>query len=522
MSYQLQLASVPTPAADLDVFGFMNQLRQDAGTQPPSALLKRFHDALLAQFPDQPWSDGHYAGEAGRLTLVRRSKEVVPHVLYLAAELGLTVVDNKTGEVHRPPTYQVVLEGPAHGLEVIDAAARLAALLRKPVAETVALLSGGRRIVVKQGVSRFQAMQYAAALRDRGGCRATLAAEPGPAPRAKPLPSPSPSPAPAPAAAAPALALARGDASPAPSPYQAPAAALDTEGEAPEDDAGLFQVAEGLRMNVSSIGLSVLQGALIWDHGSLPGTISSAALSIMSIYGTWRMMNGLGTSKLARNAVLLLSLVTGLLGGVFSLSQKPLAFVLFAVLGLASLVVWVVLVVKAVRRLKQAGLSLGLFGAAKHDVRRLGGLDVEARLPSTFLALVCFSVTLLCFAGSLTQTKSRPQAAAAPVPCQFVGWWEYQKDGGTYSVFMDDDGTYAGFKPTTPEGEAADFVGSWSVADNAIQWDELYPLPGRSQAGKLTASGDSSFSVLEADGRSTLYELSHREPSRRCGFSAAP
>lgn len=517
MSYQLQLASVPTPEGDLDVFAFMNKLRQDAGSLPASPLLKRFHDGLLAQFPDQPWSDGHYAGEAGRLTLARRSSEVLPHVLYLAAELGLTVVDNKSGEVHRPPTYQVVLEGPAHGLEVIDAATQLAALLRKPVAETVALLSGGRRTVVKKGVSRFQAMQYAAALRDRGGCRATLAAEPGPVPRGKPVPAPA-APPPAARAAAP-LALAE---SPAASPYLAPAAALDTEGEAPENDAELFQVAEGVRMNVSSIGLSFLHGALIWNHASLPGTISYIVTSILSIYGMRCMMTGLGFSAVARNAVLPLCAVITVLGSAFSLTQKPLLLVLFMVLGLASFVVWIVLIVKSVRRLKQAGMSLGLFGASKYDVRRLGGLDEEARLPSTFLALACFLVILLCAAGNLTQTRQSQVVAAAPVPCQFVGWWEYRKDGGAYSIYMDDDGTYAGFKPSTAEGEGPDFVGSWSVEDNAIRWEELFPLPGRSQVGKLAASGEDSFSVVEADGRSTLYELSHREPSKRCGFVASP
>ena len=93
----MQLASVVTPAVDMDVFPFMNKLRQDAGDQPPSALLKRFHDALAALFPDTPWSEGHFAGDAGRLTVVRRRKVVVPHVLYIAGELGLTVVDNQSG-----------------------------------------------------------------------------------------------------------------------------------------------------------------------------------------------------------------------------------------------------------------------------------------------------------------------------------------------------------------------------------------------------------------------------------------
>lgn len=521
MSYQLQLAAVPTPEGDLDVFAFMNQLRQDAGTQPPSPLLKRFHAALEAQFPDKPWSDGHYAGQAGRLTLVQRSKEVVPHVLYLAAELGLTVVDNKSGEVHRPPTYQVVLEGPAHGLEVIDAAALLAALLRKPVAEALALLSGGRRTVVKQGVSRFQAMQYAAALRDRGGCRATLAAEPGPVPRPKPTPAAMPRAAPGALELTPLAPLTPHTPLPAASPYQAPAASLDVEGEVVEDDAELFQLAEGLRMTVSCIGLSILGAVFIKDSYSLPSVIVSMVLTAVSTYGTWCMMKGLRFGAMARNAVLLLTAMTLVLAGSIAISPKPLTYLLIGVLWLVSFVVWVVLIVKAVRRLRRAGMSLGLFGASKEDVRRLGGLDAEARLPSTFLALACFFTTVLCIAGSLTQ-KAQPRLSIAPVPCQFVGMWEYQKDGGAYNVYMDDEGSYVGFKPSTAEGAGPDFVGTWNVENNEIQWDELYPLPGRSQGGKLTASSESSFSVQDADGRSTNYQLTGREASQRCGFAAAP
>ncbi|XLZ67965.1 hypothetical protein ABT364_15580 [Massilia sp. SR12] len=514
MSYQLQLAAVPTPDADLDVFSFMNKLRQDAGTQPPSALLKRFHDALLALFPDAPWSEGHYAGEAGRLTLVHRSTEVVPHVLYLAAELGLTVIDNKSGEVHRPPTYQVVLEGPAHGLEVIDAASRLAALLRKPVAETVALLSGGRRTVVKQGVSRFQAMQYAAALRDRGGSRATLAAEPGPIPRVKP-----PAPAPAQAAAAtPHLEI------PAASPYRSPSATLEMVEESAQEDVQLYEVAEGLRIVCSSIGLSFLSGAMTRNATAPVAFIGTLLLGVMSVYGTWRLMKGLGFGALARKAALLLPLAT--LAAAFALPFYPHTSLaaLVGLLALANFVLVLVLGVKGARRLKQAGIGVGLFGASKADVRRLGGLDDGARLLSTTMAWACFIVVVLCNAASLTQKAPARTAAAseASVPCRFVGLWEYTKGGRTFNVYLSDDGSYAGLTANGHSTGQPEFGGTWRYDGKAIHWNDMLASPARQEAQAVSASGDGTFSLLEANGEATSFSLVQRDQSPRCGGPARP
>ena len=42
MSYQLQFAARPVPAGELEAFAFLNQLRQEAGAQPPAAPLQQF------------------------------------------------------------------------------------------------------------------------------------------------------------------------------------------------------------------------------------------------------------------------------------------------------------------------------------------------------------------------------------------------------------------------------------------------------------------------------------------------
>jgi hypothetical protein len=202
-------------------------------------------------------------------------------------------------------------------------------------------------------------------------------------------------------------------------------------------------------------------------------------------------------------------------------SPNLLAIGAIVLLGLACFVFWLVLVVKGVRRLKRAGLGLGLFGASKADVRRLGGLDEEARLPSTFLAWLCFGVTVLCFAGSLTQTAPA-QAAGKALPCELVGMWEYSKDGRQYAVYLDDAGVLAGGKAGSDDEEGPEFVGTWHVEGNAMHWNELLPLPGRNEVRQVTALGEGSFSVRDANGQSTTFELTQREPSQRCGFAASP
>ena len=178
MSYQLDIASAVPPHTDFDVFPFMNRLKLEADGQPPSPLLQRFHDALLARFPDSPWIK-EYAGDHGRLTLMQRAHDIVPHILHLAAELGLTVVDKKLAEVHRPPVYQVVLTGAADGVDPAAAAVDLATLMKQPIGLMESILARGRQPVVKKGLTRAAADQYVAVLRERAGCDAVLMLEPG-------------------------------------------------------------------------------------------------------------------------------------------------------------------------------------------------------------------------------------------------------------------------------------------------------------------------------------------------------
>ena len=515
MSYQIQLSSAVTPALDLEVFPFMNKLRQEAGEQPPSALLQRFHDALAGLFPDSPWSDVQYGGDAGRLTVVRRRKVVVPHVLYLAGELGLTVVDNQSGEIHRPPTYQVVLEGPAEGVDLGEAATRLAALMRKPVTEMLALLSGGRRTVVKKGVPRFQADQYVAALRERAGCQATLAAEPGPVARPKP-----PAPAPmleavtAPAHVMPPMSHAPAEAKADPR-SNAPA---EAEPPAHGTDAELYDVAEGVRLVCCAIGLNLLLRGVIATMAPVPAAFSSLLLSLMIVYGALRITAGLRYRGIVRIALTLVVLSPVAMG--FAVPYFKLRMSALVTSAVASLLTMVALGIAGTRRLKKAGYKVGLFGASKDDVRHLGAMGSGERLQSTTLAWATFILVFLTGVTDGMSDKPKPKELTdANVPCDFVGTWEVEKDGGRHELRVADNGTYLGILLAgRGQGRAAEYAGKWRYTGASLVWtDEAY-TPVRLTVNNVTDIGRNEFTALDGSGQKVVFQLKQRGPSQRCKY----
>jgi hypothetical protein len=529
MSYQLQLASVPAPEADLDVFPFMNKLRQDAGEQPPSAMLKRFHDALAALFPDTPWSEGHYAGDAGRLTLVRRSSEVVPHVLYLAGELGLTVVDNQSGEVHRPPTYQVVLEGPAEGVAPGDAAARLAALMRKPVTDILALLTGGRRTVVKKGVPRYQASQYAAALRERAGCRATLAPEPGPVARPKP-PAPAPAQAPLPAARPAGAPAAERSAALMPStpldlaatkPVLPTSTRMEDAVPPTEDDGtdrDLFLVGEGVRLICIAIGLNFLFRGAIQRMEPVPAAFSSLLLLAMTIYGCLRVTSGLGIGAAARAAIVLAVLAP--VAMTFGIVFIPIPVQAILAAAVISLLILLMLGVTGTRRLKQAGFKVGLFGASKADVRQLGGMEAGERLQSTTVGWAVFIMVLLALmTGQMTAQQESKPLSATEVPCQFVGDWEVERDGGKHQIRIADNGTYSAIQLSGPPREGfSEYSGKWRYVGSSLYWSDEAFTPARKWANNVASVGQNEFRILDGSGKQAVFRLVQRGNSPRCRY----
>lgn len=184
MSYLLHVIAREVSPDDAEVFTFLKETAGHTVSMAPSQQLKNFRDAALRLFAGgiSPWADAAFAdnfrGGYGRVEIAHRHDEVIPQLLRLGSDLGLTMVDEQKGSVHRPLAYQVVLEGPLDGVAVDVAARQLAALMNQAPEQMLALLHSRRRTLVKKGLTRTQGEVYVAALRERASCRATVTLEP--------------------------------------------------------------------------------------------------------------------------------------------------------------------------------------------------------------------------------------------------------------------------------------------------------------------------------------------------------
>jgi hypothetical protein len=314
MNHQIDLASVSAPAADFDVFPFMNRLKQEASGQPPSASLERFHAALLLRFPDAPFTK-EFSGPHGRLTLMQRAHDMVPHILHIASELGLTVLDKKSAVVHRPPRYQVMVDD-----------------------------------VFKRGLSRSQAMKYVAVLRGRGHAHARVVLEEGSIELPEPPAPPSPPPGWRQAQSSSTL-FENADSDSATRHVVSAADSVDDVAIRPLSEARLYDMASGVRMMCAAIVIYAVVGVLgEWDSGF--GVFASAIATSLYLLGSCRIAKGLLSRWGARLAFIVL--VTSLMPAIYAFSTSrfdrlDMVFGLLALNGVFSLC----LVFAGVRKLKE-------------------------------------------------------------------------------------------------------------------------------------------------------------------------
>ncbi|SFG22713.1 hypothetical protein SAMN05518865_109270 [Duganella sp. CF458] len=375
MTYLLHIVAREVPANDAEVLPFLEQIAGATISIAPSQQLKSFRDAIVKLFPclssygagDKaietcPWADGpladNFKGGYGSVAISRRHDEVIPHVLRIASDLGVTVVDEQNGAVHRPQAYQVVLEGPLEGVEVEVAATQLAELMNQPLPQMVLLLHSRRRTLVKKGLTRSQAEVYVSALRDRASCRASVSAEPRKSPGKN-----------APVAPAKALPKAPVQAPSAPPLRVAPAQPVTTFDQ-PEvigiqPDERMFKAADAQRMAAAAtvVGIALLLLVMVLRVKSPYLTSIALAMHLLGAIAVVRFGQAMGSGLLRTLVFAVLALVPGL--GTL-------------------LVVWTYF--RAAGVLKANGLTSRNAPLDADEVRELAGLD--GMLPSTKCLLV--------------------------------------------------------------------------------------------------------------------------------------
>jgi len=365
MTYLLHIVAREVPANDAEVLPFLEQIAGATISIAPSQQLKSFRDAILKLFPclssygagdkavdECPWADGpladNFKGGYGSVAITRRHDEVIPHVLRIASDLGVTVVDEQNGAVHRPLAYQVVLEGPLEGVEIEVAATQLAELMNQPLPQMVLLLHSRRRTLVKKGLTRAQADVYVTALRERASCRASVSPEPRKS-NAKAVPK---------AASAPPVRTAQ------PQPQPQPATSFDQPafvGIEPDDN--MFKAAESQRMAARALTISFALLLLV---------------IVLRLKSPYLVSLVLAMNVLGAVAVFQLGQATG--SSLFRLVLAPLALVP----GVGSLLAaWSYF--RAASVLKENGLITGNSLLDADEVRELGGR--EGMLPSTKLLI---------------------------------------------------------------------------------------------------------------------------------------
>jgi len=367
MTYTLHVIAREVPANDAEVFTFLEEVAGQTVSMAPSQQLKNFRDAALKLFPclnsyspgdaaiaNCPWADGplgdNFKGGYGTVAIARRQDEVIPHLLRIASDLGMTVADEQTRAIHRPLAYQVVLEGPVPGVEVDVAATQLAELMNQPLPQMVQLLYSRRRTLVKKGLTRTQAEVYVAALRERASCVATATPE------------------------------SRKTAS-SRTPAKAPVAAPEPEQHGIEPNDSLFTTAEAQRMaTVAALG-GVVSLALALAGIKSPFVLAGVvAASVLGMIAVFQLCQAMGSSVLGK---LLLSLVA-LVPGIGSL--------------LLGWTYW-----RAAGILKNNDVTSGLGMPASSVVRELGGLDDKAMLPSTKFVFALLMLAVI--AGAIFMPK---------------------------------------------------------------------------------------------------------------------
>lgn len=366
MTYTLHVIAREVPANDAEVFTFLEQVAGHTVSMAPSQQLKSFREAASKLFPclnsyapgdpaieNCPWADGplgeNFKGGYGTIEIARRQDEVIPHLLRIASDLGMTVADEQTRAVHRPQAYQVVLDGPLPGVEVDVAATQLAELMNQPLPQMVQLLYSRRRTLVKKGLTRVQAEVYVTALRERASCMATAlpesrkqAASKTPAKTVMPTPEP-----------------------------------LDDGIEA---DGEMFTIAESQRMAAAAVvgGIAVLAFAAVRLNS--PFVISGLlATGVLGLIAAFQFGQAMGSSVLGKLLSSLLAAVPGV-GTLLLISNY----------------------FRAAGVLKNNGITSGSGLASSDAVRELGGME-GGMLPSTKIVLVLLVLALV--AGAMFMPK---------------------------------------------------------------------------------------------------------------------
>lgn len=198
MSYILRIVVPALPEDDALAWSAADDVcAQDDDDAPKAPVLVRLHDVLTSVYPclcsddanidDSPWSDGplinNFGNASATLGLETDDDDgsAVGFIVAAGRTLGLTVLDEQAGEIHRPlvpapgSTFSVRVQGVVAGCDGAAVRAGMGRVFRA-TPEQVGTILATPGIQVKRGVDYLTALRYQAMLR-RLGCRSSIEAE---------------------------------------------------------------------------------------------------------------------------------------------------------------------------------------------------------------------------------------------------------------------------------------------------------------------------------------------------------
>jgi len=198
MSIILKIVAAPLPDDDTQAWAAADDVcAHEDDAMPKAPVLVKLHDVLTSVYPclcsdasddpdmdDTPWSDGplinNFGSVSASLGLATDDDDgsAAGFIVAAARTLGLTVLDEQSGEIYRPQvpragsTFSVAVHGVVPGYD--------GAAVRRGVgrvfganADQLGVLFATPGCRVKRGVDYLTALRYQAMLR-RLGCRSTV------------------------------------------------------------------------------------------------------------------------------------------------------------------------------------------------------------------------------------------------------------------------------------------------------------------------------------------------------------
>ncbi|HAT30697.1 MAG TPA: hypothetical protein DCW29_07545 [Janthinobacterium sp.] len=530
MSYILDIVAPAVPADDSAAYDFIDQLRlaSDADALAPAPALLAFHSAITQQFPclstcsddaaleQCVWSDGpllnNFSGDMGTIAISSRVGEVLPAILRLAPELGLTVADQQRDKIHRPPGFRVVLLGTKEGWNPDQVAARLAPLFKRSQEHTRAMLDGPR-LTIKQGLDRAMAQRYLDTL-ERLGCSCAIEAD-GPAPAKAPVVAEAAKaaviamatlePIVAEAAKAPVvaaaantppsqedLAMQRWLKTVSPSMPPKPAAVVKMDDNAFQDEQ-MADLADGQKQYIYMIACNlVLLKMWAGDFKLALMLLCFVAILIQSILGILRMASGLQLSPTAK-ALAIVSIFVPVLGLI----------VLLLMNGAAS------------KQLKEAGYRVGWLGVSAQERAMLRGRGPGPGIRNGALATAAL-ILLTIGVGGGAKAKAGAGRDDTSHPCALVGVWTAERTNSVYQVTLNESGAFDAQAIVRGGFSGATVYGTWEVRKDNIHWTYAGGSPASDVNPLTMRKGSQGFTVLETNGEETRYTLIKRLSAARC------